>query len=208
MPGVARDGDRRVWIALALVYLLWGSTYLGIRVMVETLPPLLGSAVRFLVAGVLLAAWTALRRGSPVGPGRREAGGTLLLGLLLVAGGPGLTAVAERDVPSGLAALVVATVPLWVVLLRRLGGERPAPAALLGVVLGFAGVALVVLPGGTGAAGALGLVLLVVVALSFATGSVLAPPGPGSPGRARAHGRPAPGGRGGVRGGGARPGRA
>lgn len=163
----------RVWTALATVYLVWGSTYLAIRVMVRTVPPLLGAGARFLLAGVVLLAWLGARRGwRALRANRREVAGALLVGTLLVAGGNGLVTVAERHVPSGLAALVVASVPLWVVLLRAAGGERVAGATAVGVAIGFAGVALLMLPGsrpaGTSAAG---LVLIVVAAASWAAGS-------------------------------------
>src|SRR3954470_9716150 len=115
----------RVWAGLATVYLVWGSTYLGIRVMVETVPPLLGSGARFLVAGAIFALVLAARRGVEalrVTP--RELAACAAVGAALLLGGNGLVAVAEQDVPSGLAALVVASVPLWVVVFRFASGER------------------------------------------------------------------------------------
>src|SRR5436190_11929199 len=109
-------GTMRVWAGLATVYVVWGSTYLGIRVMVETVPPLLGSGVRFVVAGSLFALFLAARRGlGALRISRRELASCACVGAALLLGGNGLVAVAEQDVPSGLAALVVASVPLWVV---------------------------------------------------------------------------------------------
>jgi drug/metabolite transporter (DMT)-like permease len=162
----------KVWAGLWTIYLIWGSTYLAIRIMVRTIPPLLGAGLRFAVAGLLVLVILRLRRGpSPVTA--RQLVCTAVVGTLLAAGGNGLVTVAEQDVPSSLAALLIASVPLWVVLLRALVGERPRRATLAGVVVGFAGVALLLLPGAQPAGVSFaGLLLLVVAALSWATGSV------------------------------------
>jgi GNAT superfamily N-acetyltransferase len=110
-----------VWLALGTIYVIWGSTYLAIRVMVETVPPLLGAGFRFLVAGAIFYAFLALRRGLPA---VRFTGRELLAagaaGTLLCFGGNGLVTVAEQDVPSGIAATLIASVPLWIILFRRL----------------------------------------------------------------------------------------
>src|SRR4051812_23724266 len=163
----------RVWAGLATIYLVWGSTYLAIRVMVETVPPLLGSGARFLLAGLLFAGWLVARRGaSALRATRAELGACAAVGILLLLGGNGLVAVAEQDVPSGLAALVVASVPLWVVVFRRLAGELIGPATALSVVAGFAGVALLLAPGerpGHAAAG--GVLIVVAAAFSWASGT-------------------------------------
>jgi drug/metabolite transporter (DMT)-like permease len=139
----------KVWTALGLVYVLWGSTYLAIKYAVETLPAMLSAGGRFGLAGLLLAGWLGLRRGRA---GFRATGRELLnagvVGLLLLAGGNGLVTVAEeRGLPSGLAALLVAVIPLWVVVLRASTGDRPAGRTVLGVALGFLGVAVLLLPG-------------------------------------------------------------
>ena len=164
-----------VWTALGIVYVVWGSTYLAIRIVVETMPPLLTSGVRFMVAGAIMYATMALLRGVPhVRLTRAELGWCAVVGGALVAGGNGIVMVAERDVPSGLAALIMASIPLWVVLMRRVAGERIAGATLGGLALGFAGVALLVLPGGgEGRGGLFGLLLLVGAACSWAFGSFL-----------------------------------
>ena len=163
----------RVWIALGIVYVVWGSTYLGIRVMVETVPPLLGSGTRFALAGLLFASWVVLRRGpGALRVSAAELGGCAFVGVALLLGGNGLVAVAERDVPSGLAALVVASIPLWVVVLRRAGGERIGGATFGWVALGFVGVALLMLPGERPEdAPVWGLLILVGAAFCWATGS-------------------------------------
>jgi drug/metabolite transporter (DMT)-like permease len=157
--------------ALATVYVVWGSTYLAIRVMVETVPPLLGAGVRFLLAGLLLAAWVRLRRGRrPVS--RRELLAAALVGTLLMFGGNGLVTVAEQHVPSGLAALIIASEPLWVIVLRAAFRERLSRGTLVGVVAGFAGVGLLLLPGQRPSGVGIGPALLVVVAAaSWASGS-------------------------------------
>jgi drug/metabolite transporter (DMT)-like permease len=166
----------QVWSALVSVYLIWGSTYLAIRVMVEDVPPLLAAAARFLLAGaVMLAVLRA--RGRRTRPARRELASAALVGLLLAAGGNGLVTVAEQDVPSGLAALLIASVPLWVVILRVTAGrERVAPATLAGVGVGFAGLGVLLLPGGRPAeATTTGVLLVLVAALSWALGSFASP---------------------------------
>jgi drug/metabolite transporter (DMT)-like permease len=137
-----------VWAALGAVYLIWGSTYLAIRVMVETVPALLGAGLRFVLAGGILLGIVALRSGvSRIALDRATALRVALVGTLLAAGGNGLVTIAEKNVPSALAALIVASTPLWIVVFRSLFRDRPATATLGGVALGFAGVALLLLPG-------------------------------------------------------------
>jgi drug/metabolite transporter (DMT)-like permease len=162
----------QVWSGLWSVYLIWGSTYLAIRVMVETVPPLLGAGVRFTVAGGVLLGVLAIRSGAAaVAIDRRRLAGALLVGLLLP-GANAVITVAEQEVPSGLAALLIATVPLWVIILRKLWRE-PVPRASLGAVLvGFAGVALLLRPGEqSGEATLLGLAACVGAATMWASGS-------------------------------------
>jgi drug/metabolite transporter (DMT)-like permease len=165
--------DWRLWLALATVYLVWGSTYLAIRVMVETVPPLLGSGVRFLVAGAVLYPFLVARRGwAAVRVPARQVGAGALVGVLFLAGGTGLVTVAERDVPSGLAAVLVAAMPLGVVLLRYLAREPVPRATSVGVMAGFAGVAVLLLPGNPAPeAGWSGLVLILVADASMAVAS-------------------------------------
>ncbi len=161
------------WLALWTIYLVWGSTYLAIRVMVETMPPLLGAGIRFFLAGAILYLVLAVRRRRILLP---ISGGELLaaavVGTLLLLGGNGLVTVAEQDVPSGLAALIFASIPLWVILLRLVARERIGRATLGGVAVGFLGVAILVLPGDRpGSAPLWGLLLLVVAAALWASGS-------------------------------------
>jgi drug/metabolite transporter (DMT)-like permease len=162
-----------LWAALATVYVVWGSTYLAIRVMVETMPPLLAAGVRFAVAGAIFWVVLRLRRGREgVRVTRRQAGWAAVLGTLLCFGGNGLVTVAEQDVPSGLTALIIGAVPLFVVLFRLADGDRPPRSTLLGVALGFMGLAILVLPGDRpGNAPLWGVLLCVVAAFLWATGS-------------------------------------
>src|SRR4051812_37778892 len=131
-----------VWTALVTVYLVWGSTYLAIRVVVETAPPLLAMGLPFLAAGLLLAAFLLLRRGrSALRVPRRQLGGAALVGLLLLLCGNGGVAVAEQTGPSGVTALLVAATPPWLGVLRRPAphpGARPAPG---GTPVGVRGAA-------------------------------------------------------------------
>jgi len=157
--------------ALAIIYVVWGSTYLAIRVMVETVPPLLGAGVRFVLAGALMYAWLRFQRGLR-GVTREEVLGCALVGVLLMFGGNGLVTVAERDVPSGLAALLIATVPLWIIVLRALWREQARRLSALGVIAGFAGVALLLAPGERPEGASLAACLLVVLAaMCWAMGS-------------------------------------
>ncbi|OGN85997.1 MAG: hypothetical protein A2X23_06330 [Chloroflexi bacterium GWC2_73_18] len=163
-----------IWAALAVIYLVWGSTYLGIRVMVETLPPLLGAGVRFLVAGSVLAGWLILRRGpSVLRASRGELAGAAMIGAALLLGGNGLVSLAERTVPSALTALIIASTPLWIVVLHWLTRERVTRTTLIGVVVGFAGVAVLILPRGlAGEVDPIGMAMLVSAAAAWATGSL------------------------------------
>ena len=166
-----------IWIALVTVYLVWGSTYLAIRVVVDTAPPLLAMGARFLAAGLLLATFLLLRRGPrALAVSRRQLGGAALVGLLLLLCGNGGVAVAEQTVPSGVAALLVAATPLWLVVLRRAVGDRVARLTLVGTALGFVGIAVLVLPGGLAdedgtAVESWGLVVVIVAAACWAVGS-------------------------------------
>ncbi|MFC5261435.1 EamA family transporter [Kribbella qitaiheensis] len=166
-----------IWSALAVVYVVWGSTYLAIRVVVEAeIPPMLGMAARFLVAALLLAGFLALRSGvGRLRVSRRELLGAGVVGLLLLAFGNGAVAIAEQTVPSGLAALLIAAVPLWLMLLRVGGGERPRPLTWLGVLIGFGGAALLALSGGDTSAKPWSVAILVLGTISWAVGSRFSP---------------------------------
>ena len=166
-----------VWTALTVVYIVWGSTYLGIRVVVETMPPLVSMGVRFVLAAGLLGVLIAARHGvRALTVTRRQAAAAGVLGVLLLVCGNGGVAVAEQTVPSGLAALLVAAMPLWLVSIRTVARDRPRPVSLAGTLLGFAGIALLTLPGSRPAAVELwGMLLIVAGTLGWATGSFLSP---------------------------------
>jgi drug/metabolite transporter (DMT)-like permease len=162
-----------VWLCLGIVYVVWGSTYLAIRVAVETMPPLLMGAARFSTAGLLLYA-VARARGAPSVRtlSRAQIGACWLVGSLLAAGGNGVVNVAEQYIPSSLAALVISSVPLWVVVMRRVTGDSVPRLTLVSVAIGFGGVALLLLPGGATHLGKpVGFVLVLFAAFSWALGS-------------------------------------
>jgi drug/metabolite transporter (DMT)-like permease len=158
-----------VAVALGIVYVVWGSTYLAIRVVVEDLPPMASASWRYFVAALLLGAILAIRSG--VGRLRvapRELIGCAALGLLLPALGNGLVSVGEHQgAPSGIAALLVAAVPLWVIVYRRLSGDRPSRRTTLGVLLGFAGLVLLITSQGIGGDVAIGACLVIMCATVF-----------------------------------------
>lgn len=167
-----RTSTTRVWVALALVYVVWGSTYLGIRIVVETMPPFLSAGARFIAAGLVLAALVAWRDGpAALKATRAQVRSAVLVGLLLVLGGNGLVVLAETTIPSGLAALLVAAVPMWLVVLRAGSGDRPAPRTLAGVLLGLGGLAVLTSPGLGGEIGLGGVLLVLAGSVLWSLGS-------------------------------------
>jgi drug/metabolite transporter (DMT)-like permease len=163
-----------VLAAFAAVYLLWGSTYLAIIFALKTMPPLLMAGARFLLAGGIL--YGAMRlRGEPA-PAPRHWRTTAVIGLLLLMCGNGGVTLAERTVPSGVAALLVAMVPMWMVLLEwlRPAGSRPTKRTMLGLLVGFVGIVVLVGPGAMGSEGVdlWGAGLVMVGSLAWAGGSV------------------------------------
>jgi drug/metabolite transporter (DMT)-like permease len=130
--------------AFLAVYLIWGSTYLAIRVVEETLPPFFMAGMRFVIAGLILYAWVKLRGGAPK-ESKSQWGSAFVVGGLMLLGGHGAVVWAEQWVPSGLVSLLVATVPLWMAFSHWLqGGSKPSLRVAGGLVLGFVGVALLV----------------------------------------------------------------
>ncbi len=160
--------------AFAAVYFVWGSTYLAIRFGVETIPPFLMAGTRHLTAGVLLFLWTRIRR-EPRPDGRHWVTAVFIGGLMLL-GGNGLVTWAERRVPSGLAALIVASVPAWMALLDGIHKRvRPAVPVAAGLLAGLAGLVVLVSPGhfaGNGRVDLMGAAALLLAALSWAAGSL------------------------------------
>jgi drug/metabolite transporter (DMT)-like permease len=168
---VAAPARNRLGIVLALlaVYLIWGSTYLGIRIALEGFPPFLMGGVRFLIAGGGLYLFLRLR-GAP-GPTRRQWIGSALVGCLLLVGGNGGVIVAEQWVASGLAAVWVSTMPVWAALFAGLFGRWPGRLEWLGLTLGVAGVALLYMESDFQAS-PLGAIALTIATVSWAFGSV------------------------------------
>lgn len=165
---------RMIGVSLGTVYVVWSTTYLAMRVVNQTLPTLLATAVRFLVAGGALYA-IAIRRGDRVAdrPGRQQWRGAAIVGTLLMVGGNGGVAWAERTIPSGLAALVIATVPLWMAVIDRVVYHHRQPRAVIaGLVIGFVGAAVLVGGSIAGHVDAVGLVVAVGAAVCWATGSL------------------------------------
>jgi drug/metabolite transporter (DMT)-like permease len=165
-----------LWLALATVYLVWGSTYFGIAVAIESIPPFLMAAVRFAIAGSLLLGWEWVRnRGAVAWPTRRELRDSAVVGALLLGVGNGFVAFGEQTVASGIAAILVAMMPLWLAVFGWLYfRERLPRLVVLGVVIGLAGVALLVWPAGSGANAldGLGIAVLVVAPIGWAHGSL------------------------------------
>lgn len=165
--------------AWAAVCFFWGTTYLAIRVGLETLPPMLFAGMRFIMAGTLVLVFMLTQRGARL-PRGREWFDLSIVGLMLLGVGTGLVVWAEQWVPSGPAALLVATSPFWVAGLERArrDGERSSPRAILGMLVGFSGLALLVAPGLFGASlnghYILGMLALQVACASWSAGSVYA----------------------------------
>jgi drug/metabolite transporter (DMT)-like permease len=136
------------WLSLWTVYLIWGSTYFAIAYVIESMPPLLAMGIRFLIAGILLALIISLRQGpSELKIPRAELRSSLLMGFLLLGFGIGTVSIAQAYVPSGIVALIIAALPLWIAIFRTISGERLVKLSWLGLVIGFAGVALLLKPG-------------------------------------------------------------
>ncbi len=168
------------YAAFAVVCIVWGTTYLAIRVAVRTIPPTLLTGARFVSAGLILLAIARLR-GDPLPRGKRLLGELLIVGLLMVGMGNFCVAFAEQWVPSGFAALLVATAPFWAALMERLrkDGDRIDARRGFGMLIGFIGVALLVTPGGAGGAFdahfVTGAVAIQIGSIAWQYGTVRAP---------------------------------
>ncbi len=173
-PRSGAASPARIWLALGTVYLLWGSTYLGIKFALQTMPPLLMGSARFLVAGgvlYLIAIRQGDTRGDRVGASQWLA--ALLIGGALLVGGNGGVILAERNVPTGVVALLVGTSPLWMAVLDRLIFGRHLPGlAIVGLVIGFIGVAFLIGSPGTGRINLSGAALALAAPICWAAGSV------------------------------------
>jgi drug/metabolite transporter (DMT)-like permease len=180
MPtGSAAPTRASIWLGLLILYFVWGSTYLGIAIAIETIPPFLMAASRFLVAGLVLLGWSVARGGREFSfPSVREWRDSALVGALLLGGGMGMVAFGEQTVPSGITALFIAMMPVWVAVLGRIFlRERLPRLAVTGIVLGFAGVAILIGPSAFGGAGALeplGLAAILISPIAWSGGSLFA----------------------------------
>jgi drug/metabolite transporter (DMT)-like permease len=165
-----------IWLALGIVYVIWSTTYLGIRITNETLPPLIAAGTRFVVAGAVLLLVTSRRSNAGSDRvGRTQWWAAFTVGALLIAGGNGSVVLAERTVPSGTVALIFALVPLWIALWDRFAGHQRLRVRVgIGLVLGFAGAALLVDDARVGGVPLSGLVLAVTASMSWAAGSLTA----------------------------------
>src|SRR5574341_823849 len=136
----------RIWTALIALYIVWGSTYLAIRFAVESIPPFMSAGLRFLISGAILLVWR--RAVGDTLPTRNQWKSLTIVGVLLLLGGNGLVSFAEQRIASGIAALIVGTVPLWLVLIEALrpGGVKPNWQAILGLLIGFSGIYLLIGP--------------------------------------------------------------
>lgn len=166
----------KVWIALLSLYIVWGSTYLAIRFAVETIPPFLMAGTRFLISGLILYVWRRLARDPK--PTLRQWRSAIVVGLLLLLGGNGVVSWAEQYVPSGIAALIIASIPLWMVLIDtvRPAGIKPDWKIILGLLIGFGGISLLITSssslGVEAGFAVLGVAALLLAALLWSLGSI------------------------------------
>ncbi|HEY7524342.1 MAG TPA: EamA family transporter [Candidatus Limnocylindrales bacterium] len=164
---------------LLILYVVWGSTYLGIAIAIDTIPPMTMAAIRFLVAGSVLVALVAIRRPAELRrPTLAEIRDSVVIGILLAAVGNGFVTLGEQTVPSGIAALFIALVPVWLAVLGRLVFRDRLPRLVVaGILIGFAGVGLLAWPGVGVASGGLepvGLALVLVAPIGWSSGSLFA----------------------------------
>jgi drug/metabolite transporter (DMT)-like permease len=173
-PGSPSASGQKLWIAFAAVYTIWGSTYLAIKYAVETIPPYVMTGSRFLLSGIVLYSWARWRGAR--NPTRRQWRDAAIVGTLLLCGGNGAVAWAEQRVPSGITSLLVASVPLWMVVIDwlRPHGRRPPFIVGIGLIVGLGGVAVLALPGTQSSAhvDSLGALMLVLGSMSWAAGSI------------------------------------
>jgi drug/metabolite transporter (DMT)-like permease len=166
----------KIWVALLALYIVWGSTYLGIKVAIETIPPFFHGAVRFLISGIILITWQRIAGHSM--PTRKQWISTAIIGTLLLLGGNGLVAWAEQTIPSGIAALIIASVPMFLVVFEaiRPNGVKPNWQGIVGLLIGFVGIFILVGPsemsGSATKLNPLGVAALLAACLFWASGSI------------------------------------
>jgi len=168
----------KLWLALLSLYIVWGSTYLAIRFAVETIPPFMHASLRFLASGAILFIWRRAAGDDMPTIGNWKS--TAIVGTLLLLGGNGLVALAEKTVPSGIAALMISTSPFWLVLFEslRARGSKPTWQSILGLVIGFGGVFLLIGPAEITGSGqkfdTFGTILLLIAPVLWSLGSIYA----------------------------------
>ncbi len=171
--GARPASEAAIWAGLIAVYLVWGSTYLGIRVAVETIPPFLMAGVRFLIAGGLLYVWSVWRSAEPIRPSRLEWRDSAIVGGGLLLGGMGFVAIGEQTVPSGIAAVLIALLPAWLAIFSRLlFGDRLPRIVVAGIVVGLAGIVLLAWPADAGQLDPFGLGALILSPMFWSLGSL------------------------------------
>ena len=166
----------KVWLALLALYVVWGSTYLGIKVAIETIPPFFHAAIRFLISGMILVVWQ--RSAGQSLPTRKQWISAAIIGTLLLLGGNGLVSWAEQFIPSGIAALIIGSMPMFLVLAEavRPNGVKPTWRAIVGLLIGFVGIFILVGPaeisGSSTKLNPFGLLALLGACITWASGSV------------------------------------
>ncbi len=166
----------KIWLALLALYIVWGSTYLGIKVAIETIPPFFHASVRFLISGIILVVWQ--RSVGQAMPTRKQWGSAAIIGTLLLLGGNGLVSWAEQFIPSGIAALIIGSMPMFLVVAEALrpNGVKPTWRAIVGLLIGFAGIFILVGPaeisGSSTKLNPFGVIALLGACVTWASGSV------------------------------------
>ena len=166
----------KIWIALIALYIVWGSTYFGIKVAIETIPPFFHAGIRFLISGLILMSWQ--RAAGHDLPTRKQWMSTAFIGLMLLLGGNGLVAWAEKFIPSGIAALIISSTPMFLVVAEamRPNGIKPRWQVIVGLLIGFAGIFILVGPGKISGSGIkldpFGVAALLVACLLWTIGSI------------------------------------
>jgi len=166
----------KIWLALLALYIVWGSTYLGIKVAIETIPPFFHASIRFLLSGIILVVWQ--RSAGQAMPTRKQWISTAIIGTLLLLGGNGLVSWAEQFIPSGVAALIIGSVPMFLVVAEALrpNGVKPTWQAIVGLLIGFVGIFILVGPseisGSDTKLNPFGVIALLGACLAWASGSI------------------------------------
>ena len=166
----------KIWLALLALYIVWGSTYLGIKVAIETIPPFFHASIRFLISGMILVIWQ--RSAGHALPTRKQWVSAAIIGTLLLLGGNGLVSWAEQFIPSGIAALIIGSMPMFLVVAEALrpNGVKPTWRAIIGLLIGFVGIFILVWPaeisGSSTKLNTFGVIALLGACVTWASGSV------------------------------------